>query len=138
MKLVIDTNILISALLKKGVTRRLLLSSSHEFHSPDYLQSEMEHHFDMLKERSGLTMRNLQILVNLLLAEVDITPFKEYKDHLRNAMDLLGGSDVKDVPFLALAMAKNIQIWSDDQDFQQQDRVNVLTTNEVIQHTPEV
>ncbi|NIQ07589.1 MAG: hypothetical protein GWO20_18295 [Candidatus Korarchaeota archaeon] len=50
----------------------------------------------------------------------------------------MGGVDVKDVPFLALAMAKNVQIWSDDRDFQQQERITVLSTKDVIEHTPEV
>lgn len=137
MKLVIDTNVLISALLKKGDTRRLLFYSSHVFLSPDYLQSEVEQKFDMLQERSGLSRRDLRILLNLLLAEVDIAPIEEYRDQLDNAMDLLGETDVKDVPFLALAMAKNARIWSNDRDFLQQEQVTVLSTKDVIEHTPE-
>lgn len=42
MKLVIDTNILISALASEGYTRQLVLESGHDLLSPDFLKTELE------------------------------------------------------------------------------------------------
>lgn len=44
MKLVIDTNILISALIKNSVTRELLLFPTMEFMLPEYALEEIENH----------------------------------------------------------------------------------------------
>ena len=44
MRLVIDTSILISALLKDSTTREILLFSNIEFLLPEYAFGELERH----------------------------------------------------------------------------------------------
>ncbi len=51
MRLVIDTGILISALLKDSATREILLLSSTEFLVPEYAFEEFEKHKDKLSIR---------------------------------------------------------------------------------------
>ena len=41
MKLVIDTNIVISALIKDGKTREIIMSGKFELVSPDFVLDEM-------------------------------------------------------------------------------------------------
>ncbi len=48
MRLVIDTSILISALLKDSVTREILFFSSIDFLLPEYAFEEIEKHKDNL------------------------------------------------------------------------------------------
>ena len=42
MKLIIDTNILISSLLKNSTTRELLLNESFEFYLPEMVMIELK------------------------------------------------------------------------------------------------
>lgn len=51
MKLVIDTNILITALLKDSKTRELLLFPSFEFLLPEYALQEVEAHKSLLSKK---------------------------------------------------------------------------------------
>lgn len=131
MKLVIDSNVVISALVKESVTREIILDSKYEFISPDYLISEIERHKELIKEKSGLSERNLEAVLHLLLGEVEILPREEYEFSLKEAENILGEVDPKDVPFLACGVAKNCPIWSDDKHFQQQDKAEVYTTEEL-------
>ncbi len=39
----------------------------------------------------------------------------------------------KDTEFLALAIAYKCSIWSDDKDFNKQDRIRIYTSNEIIE-----
>ena len=41
-KLVIDANIILSALIKDSITRKILVGSAIEFYAPDYLIEEVE------------------------------------------------------------------------------------------------
>ena len=44
MKLVIDANRVIAALIKQSTTRELLLDMAFEFIAPDFLKTELERH----------------------------------------------------------------------------------------------
>jgi len=41
MKLIIDTNIIFSGLIKKSITREILLSPNFEFYTPDFYNIEL-------------------------------------------------------------------------------------------------
>jgi len=44
MKFVIDSNVLISALILDSVTRELILETEKELYSPDFLESKINKH----------------------------------------------------------------------------------------------
>jgi predicted nucleic acid-binding protein len=50
---------------------------------------------------------------------------------MATAEDILGNIDITDSPFLALALALNCSIWSNDGHFKQQDKVVVYTTKDM-------
>jgi len=131
VKLVIDTNVIISALIKESITREIILDSNHLFVSPDFLVSEINKHRELIKEKSGLSEEKLEVVLQMLLREIEILPREEYNSSMEKAEDILGEIDQKDVPFLACALAKNCPVWSDDKDFQKQDQVDVYTTTKL-------
>ncbi|TVM04219.1 MAG: hypothetical protein CV087_00825 [Candidatus Brocadia sp. WS118] len=55
MRLVIDTSILISAILKDSATREILLFADIEFLLPEYALEEYEKHRKIISKRSGLS-----------------------------------------------------------------------------------
>jgi predicted nucleic acid-binding protein len=107
MEIVLDTNILISSLLKNGLTRDLILLSPFEMHTFDYLRDFIFRKIDF--------------------ATVDdIIPFRD------KAIEIMREIDVDDSLFLALAMSLNCPIWSNDEHFKRQSSVKAFTTRELI------
>ena len=56
----VDANILIAALLRDSMTRRLVILGGHDLHVPEYLFDEIETHRDELARRSGQTTHALR------------------------------------------------------------------------------
>jgi predicted nucleic acid-binding protein len=55
MELVLDTNIIISALIKKGITRKLLLNKNYIFYTPEYTKNEISKYTSLILKKSNLT-----------------------------------------------------------------------------------
>ncbi len=53
MRLIIDTNRIISALLTKGWTREIITSNNFDFYSLDYVIEELEKHKKYQKKNSN-------------------------------------------------------------------------------------
>lgn len=134
MRFVIDTNIIISALLKDSISRELILELNEDLYSPDFLEIEIEEHKDTIMKKSGLDEPELDNLITLLLDDVIVVPEENYKTELDKAKEVLGDTDMKDVPFLAVAVEKNAFIWSDDEDFEEQEKVEVWKTEKMIEY----
>jgi predicted nucleic acid-binding protein len=76
VKLVLDTNVLISALLKSSTTRAILLHPSFEFFLPEFSLEEIRRHKPELRKRSRLTEEALDLLLSLLLERVTSFPLR--------------------------------------------------------------
>ncbi len=132
MRLVIDTGILISALLKDSATREALLLSSIEFLLPEYAFEEFERHKDKISKRSGLSMEDINVLMTLITENITIVPASKIKPYMEKANKMMGGTDPFDVPFVALALATdNDGIWSNDKHFKNLKGINVWKTSDV-------
>ena len=54
MNIVIDTNIFISALIKDGLTRKLIVESEHNLLFPEFELDEIKNHKSYIIKKSGL------------------------------------------------------------------------------------
>ena len=63
MKLVIDVNVLFSAIIRESTTRELLVKSEHDFYFPEPSKEKIIKYADLLKEKSGLNYEELQKLL---------------------------------------------------------------------------
>ena len=70
MRLVIDTGILISAILKDSATREILLFSDIEFLLPEYALEEYGKHRKVISKRSGLSEKELNIILSLFAGSI--------------------------------------------------------------------
>jgi len=66
------------------------------------------------------------------LGYIILIPVKHFEDKINEANEAMGDIDIKDVPFLACAIALKSDIWSDDKDFQKQKKVKIFTTSDFI------
>ena len=133
MKLIVDTNVLISALVKKSTVRGLLLNPLFEFYVPEHCIEEIERHVGEISERSGLSVENVFLLLGVLLASVQVVPAEEVVKKYKEAEKIMGKIDRDDVPFIALALSfPNDGIWTEDKHFLKQSRVRVWRTRELL------
>ena len=133
MKIVIDTNILISALIRNSVTRKLITKSGWEFYYPEMSLHEIRNYKGMILEKSGMAETEYTDLFNKLLSYIKLVPDRWVNLKLEEAKAELDNIDPDDAVFLAAALSlENSMIWSNDADFDRQDKVEVLKTKDVI------
>ena len=133
MILVVDANILFSALIKSGITRQLLLFSGHDFFMPEYSIYEFKKHMNELKKKTGLDEKELNELVYKLIkySETRIVSFHKFKNQKLSAERI--SPDFDDVAYIALALHLACPIWSNDFFLKKQDSVKVISTKELIE-----
>lgn len=135
IQLVIDTNILISALLKDdSLTANLIKSDSLKIFYPDYGLIEIEHykkHINSKREKQ-LQQKSLDYILKFVLESIEIIPSQLYIQKMKEAFELIRDFDEKDTPFLALALQLNCPIWSNDKHLKKQKAVKTYSTKDII------
>ncbi len=131
MKLVLDSNIIFSALIKNSTTRNIILSDVFELHAPEYIFSEITKHKELILKKSKMNQGDFDALLLLLQKHINLVSKEKYNEKMALAEDILKDIDIIDSPFLALALALNCSIWSNDGHFKQQDKVDVHITKEL-------
>jgi len=133
MKIVIDTNILLSALIKDSITRKIIVESEWDFYYPKMSLHEIRKYKDLVLGKSGMEEREYEELLTRLLEYVEIIPDENINKHLNEANQILSEIDPDDIVFVATAISiEDSIIWSDDGDFEKQDKIKVLETEDVI------
>ena len=119
MKIAVDTNRIIAALVKSGTTRDIIFDENFEFVTPDYTITEIREHENELLKKTKLTKEEFEILLALIFEHVTIIPQSEYEEFIDECKNDI--SDHDDVPFLAACLASNAQgIWAHDKHFLEQ------------------
>ena len=131
MKIIVDTNRIIAALIKEGISREILLNDSFEFFTPDFTLSELNKYEKEIIKKAKITHEEFEILISLIFERIEIVPYEEYSSFLGESKKLI--SDVKDVPFIALCLAlKAGGIWSNDAHFQEQNKIKIFETKDLM------
>lgn len=115
MRLAADANVLLSAVL--GGRARLILESPQveEILTVEQIVAEVEEYAVLLARKKGLAEDLVLLAVGTL--PVTITEQTIYKAAIPEASKRIGKRDPDDVELLALAMALNVPVWSNDKDF---------------------
>jgi predicted nucleic acid-binding protein len=113
---VVDTNLIFSALIPKASKiREILFERNMTFYSPNFLISEIYIHKDKLLRSSKLTETEFYLYFNEIIERIKFIPIDYIGDESRQkAYDLCKDVDIKDTPFIALAIALDIPIWTGD------------------------
>ena len=133
MKLVVDANILIAALLKDATTRELLLREDINCFAPLQLLEELKHLLNnpKIRKRIKLDEASLDELSSAILSRIDFLPEKNFIAFIRKACVLV--THPEDSPYIALALALKIPLWSNDSALKQQSAVKILTTSDLLE-----
>ena len=81
--------------------------------------------------KSKMNEGDFDALLLLLQKHVHLVSKENYNEKMALAEDILKKIDITDSPFLALALALNCSIWSNDGHFKQQNKAGVYTTREL-------
>ncbi len=118
MKIVVDTNIVFSAILNsQSWIGQILLHSdkSIKFYSPHYLQVEIQNHFQKIKKITKLSDFEVNELIEILYTKIHFIS-EEFipKQFLITADELTKNVDFDDVMFVALSLHLNCKLWTGD------------------------
>jgi predicted nucleic acid-binding protein len=132
LNIIIDSNILFSALIKDSLIRKMILLYTGTFLFPSYIFDEMEKHKEGLLEKSGMGTKQFEMLLTILLQKVQIVPTDILRPYEKKAYDTVKDIDPDDTLFIACALAYSDSIlWSDDKKLKQQTVVPIINTKEM-------
>ena len=118
MKIVVDTNIIFSALLNSSSTIGDLLFNSDkhfEFYSCSYMRYEIQKHWERLKKISKLSDEQLhvsytQVLSKLKFINEEIIPMETWLA----SEEITKGIDIDDIDFVAMTKFLKATLWTGD------------------------
>lgn len=121
MKIIVDTNIVFSALLNSsGKIGNLIMNSDDvfQFYTSDYLKEELLEHHEKIKKLSRLSDADIDTLKSLIFNHInyintEIIPTKIWIE----AESIMADVDPDDMEFYALSQFLNCKIWTGDKKF---------------------
>jgi predicted nucleic acid-binding protein len=132
MKLVVDANVLIAALIKNGTSCEVIMSGRFTLVSPDFMSLELGNHIDLVSRNSGLSTKELAILLTLLLKRVQTVPISECEGRLEEARKLME-ADIDDVPYVACYLSLKCDgIWTNGSDFKRTQDMKIYQTADLL------
>ncbi len=134
LKLIIDANIILSALIRDSTTRKIIIGSAIEFYVPDYLIEEIEKYISLVSKKNSLSEKENKIILDILCNYISIVGIEFYEENLNEALEIMNKIDIKDTPYVALALSfDNDGIWSEDKGFLKQNKIKVWRTQEIME-----
>lgn len=131
MILIIDANILFSALIKNSLTAELIFNEDIQLYTCEFIIEEFFKHEKEIIEKTHRSREQFITIMHQLKDIINIIPQEEYSNLMNEAKDF--SPDPNDAIYFALAMKLDAGIWSNDKRLKKQDRVKVHKTSEVLQ-----
>lgn len=132
MDLVIDANILFSAIIARGRDLEVIASGKVRLFSPETLLKELERNKAEVRSKASFSESEMDAFLELVLPEVKLIFEEDFRHFLPEARNLLP-EHPKDSPYLALALKLGCPIWSYEKRMKGQKRVKVLATSELLE-----
>lgn len=130
---VVDTNIIVAAILREGTTREIIFSVKFEIISPEQTIIEIERNKPEFLKKKGMTPELFNETRQKILENIRIIPEKDYGSYQGHAEKITPFGHHDDWPFIALTLKLNCPLWSNDTALKQQKVVLVYTTAELFQ-----
>lgn len=131
MKLIIDANIIVAALIRDSKARQVIVSGEFELFSPDFILEEVYKYKEYICSKSGLVKEEFELLIALVFEHVTIIPSQSYGSKIGDAKVIM--ADANDVPYVACYWALECEaIWTSDKDFEGKKGIKTTTTAELL------
>ncbi len=133
--IVINSNILIASLRSRGLTRKILFSrrlqKKFQVITVDYCFEEIWQYRERWNIRNLPDEDLIKILDFFFNEKVQIFPTNKIQSAVLEVHKLMKPIDEKDTPILALAIFVQGVIWSNDDHFKKQTKIECFTTGEL-------
>ena len=142
MKVVVDTNIVFSAILNSdSKIGDLLLNSDKyiDFYSVEYLRYELRNHYDKLAMISKQTIDKIASTEYYVTKEITFITEGQIKESIwRSSFNLVKDVDLDDIAFVALAKHLRCKIWTGDgiliRGLKKKGFLSIITTDELLEY----
>ncbi len=126
---VADANPIISALIG-GTSREIFFDRRFGFITSEFTIKEVKKYIPVVAQKLEMPMHHIEITLALLPISVYRKEF--YKGRIKEAEALIAKKDKKDVEILALALATNNPLWSQDKHFEDISQIKLLKTKDLL------
>ncbi|MFZ2071311.1 MAG: PIN domain-containing protein [Halobacteriota archaeon] len=130
MLLVVDANVLFSAIIARGKTCDLIFCEWLQLIVPEFLFMELEEHKEEIIAKSSLSEDDFVEFVNSLKERIDVIPRQEFERFLQEANRI--SPDPDDTEYFALALKFGAVLWSNEKRLKKQPKVTVFSTSDLI------
>jgi predicted nucleic acid-binding protein len=139
LKIVVDTNIIFSAILKPDsrIGKIIITSKKHfQFYTCDFLRTELLRHRDKLLKLTKLSSQELDELEFLLTKNIIFINENLVPEKIIIASEnILIGIDLNDTPFVALTKHLKAKLWTGDKELafgiESKKFIETLTTSQL-------
>ncbi|WP_099210753.1 PIN domain-containing protein [Thermococcus henrietii] len=136
MEVVLDYNVVFSALYNRGVAYKLFMlnhvTRDVEFLVPGYFWEEVERKKDRLARLTRLTEGDFEFILRIIKSQTITMPEHIVKAGIEEALSL--SPDPKDAPYVALALALSLPLVTGDLKLKNaiKDRIAVYSPSELL------
>ena len=129
MRLVIDANVIFSALIKDSLSAELIFREEFELYAPEFLLEELVRYKETILKKTSRSEEDFIKTVGMLSRIITLIPQAEYSSFIARARFIC--PDRKDIAYIALASRLGCGIWSNDKALKQQKGVRIYFTSEL-------
>lgn len=133
MELVVDANILISGLIKNGITRELMLNNKLHLYTSDFIFIELLKHLKEIAKKAEMTIEKFTEMTEILIVESKLKTVT--KDEVRSYIETANkiSPDIDDALYFSVALKLNCAIWSNDRELKNQNLVKIYSTSDLVE-----
>tara|TARA_Y100000310_G_scaffold331849_1_gene406224 strand:- start:1042 stop:1470 length:429 start_codon:yes stop_codon:yes gene_type:complete len=133
--LVVDPNVVFSGTLGMGHSLKIFedndFKNIFDFISPEYFYVEIGRHTEEIGIRTKFSIESAVKVFTAIVKQIDFISEFEYQDKIEEAREILKGHE-KDVPYLALALARDCMILSGDKVLKELCPDKVISPREIL------
>jgi predicted nucleic acid-binding protein len=146
VKIVVDTNIVFSAILNSDSNIGDLLLNSGKyinFYTADYLHFEIRNHYEKLSKISKLSVSTIAENEYIITKGINFISEEQIPESTWiSAFNLVKNVDLDDIAFVALSKHLRCKLWTGDgfliRGLKKNGFSNIITTNELLSYRTEI
>lgn len=105
-----------------------------KLYAPAFLLEEFQKYQELILEKTHRSKKEFEQFLNFLKRKIKLIPLKKFTPFMEKAEEI--SPDPKDAVYIALALALDAKIWSNDKHLKElQKQIDVLTTTEIVEQS---
>lgn len=135
MRLVVNTNRIIAALIKNSASRKIIMSRKFELVTVGFGIYEIRKHKQEILNKARIIDADFEVLLSTFLKKIYVVSDIVIRDKVDQARRIMDSIDPDDSPFIALALSIETDgIWSDDEHYTKQKTIKVWKTTDLLKY----